>query len=391
MIKLICVTANNNNKFYYMEDLNNGMFKVEYGRVGASSQTVQYPMSQWDKKYNEKIKKGYIDVTEKATGIKKTAELDISDKDVKELISFLMNCAKQSIKRDYQVSAESVTKEQLDLVQEKLDQLSNWLNGSSHIMNPVAYINETLKEVYSIIPRKMADTRNFFLNSFNTQFLLELLQSEQSRLDTLKSQVNLNQVDTSSKGITLEDLGFKCEVASQADRDLIAKNTDFRVGNQKIFKITNMSTEKVFNPDHLKTKLLYHGSRNENFLSILQTGLKIRPKGVQTTGSMFGDAIYGADLFRKSLGYTSLSGSYWANGTSNRAYMAIFEFATGKEWDLLKGQRWSGWMSRIDETQVKAKGCNSVFAKGGADLRNNEYMIYNSNQCTIRYLIEITR
>ena len=386
MIKLICVTTNNNNKFYYMEDLNNGMFKVEYGRVGTAGQVVQYPISQWDKKYNEKIKKGYIDITEKATGIRKTSELDISDKEVKDLISFLMNCAKQSIKRDYQVSAESITKEQLELVQEKLDEINSSINSNNYI-----YINNLLKEVYSIIPRKMADTRNFFLNSFNTQFLLELLQSEQNRLDTLKSQVNLNQIDTSSKGITLEDLGFKCEIASQADRDLISKKTDFRVGNQKIFKITNTATEKVFNPDHLKTKLLYHGSRNENFLSILQTGLKIRPKGVQTTGSMFGDAIYGADLARKSIGYTSLNGSYWANGSSNKAYLAIFEFATGKEWDLLNGQRWQSWMSKIDESQVKAKGCNSVFAKGGADLRNNEYMIYNSNQCTIRYLIELTR
>ena len=46
-------------------------------------------------------------------------------------------------------------------------------------------------------------------------------------------------------------------------------------------------------------------------------------------------------------------------------------------------------LSRINESQVKAKGCDSVFARGGVDLRNDEYIVYNSNQCTIRYLIEL--
>lgn len=385
MIKLICVTANNNNKYYYMEDLHNGNFKVSYGRVGGSETILTYPISLWDKKYNEKLKKGYIDVTEKITAVKKTGELDISDPDVKDLISFLMSEAKQSIKRDYQISAESVTQEQLNEVQNIIDLLSSKIKDEKMISKDI--INNYLKEIYSIIPRKMTDTRNFFLNSVNIPFLTELLQSEQSRLDTLKSQVNINQV--ASNGITLEELGFTCDLASEEDKDMIRKNTDFKLTNHRVFKISNKETEATFNPNHLETKLLYHGSRNENFLSILQTGLKIRPKGVQTTGSMFGDGIYAANKARKSIGYTSLRGSYWASGHSNRAYLAIFEFATGKEWNLLDNQSWSGWMSRIDESQVKSKGCDSVFAKGGVDLRNDEYVVYNSNQCTIRYLIEL--
>ena len=389
MIKLICVTPNNNNKYYYMEDLHNGSFKVSYGRVGASETVLTYPISLWDKKYSEKLKKGYIDVTEKITSVKKTGELDISDPDVKDLIQFLMSEAKQSIKRDYQISAESVTEEQIEEAQAIIDKISNYIQIENTLSSTldVNVINNQLRILYSVIPRRMIDTRNYFLKASNTQFLYELLQSEQSRLDTLKSQVNINQV--SSDGITLDELGFTCELASEEDKDIIRKNTDFRLTNHRVFKISNKETEAVFNPDHIKTKLLYHGSRNENFLSILQTGLKIRPKGVQTTGSMFGDGIYAANKARKSIGYTSLRGSYWASGHSNRAYLAIFEFATGKEWNLLDSQSWSGWMSRIDESQVKSKGCDSVFAKGGVDLRNDEYVVYNSNQCTIRYLIEL--
>lgn len=390
MIKLICVTANNNNKYYYMEDLHNGNFKVSYGRVGGSETVLTYPISQWDKKYNEKLKKGYIDVTEKITTIKKTGELDISDPDVKDLISFLMKEAKQSIKRDYQISANEVTQEQINEAESILNSIGEDFNNNRITNNfiDIDDVNNRLKTLYSIIPRRMSDTRSYFLNSPNFQYLYELLQSEQSRLDTLRSQVNINQV--SSFNITLNDLGFTCELASEVDRDIIRNNTDFRLNNHRVFKISNKTTEAVFNPNHLKTKLLYHGSRNENFLSILQTGLKIRPKGVQTTGSMFGDGIYAANKARKSIGYTSLRGSYWASGNSDRAYLAIFEFATGREYEILKNQSYSYWMSSLDEETVKSKGFDSVFAQGGADLRNDEYIVYNSNQCTIRYLIELT-
>ena len=60
---LICITANNNNKYYRMIPKGD-TFDVEYGRVGASCQHASYPISQWDKKYNEKIKKGYVDQTD---------------------------------------------------------------------------------------------------------------------------------------------------------------------------------------------------------------------------------------------------------------------------------------------------------------------------------------
>lgn len=383
MIKLICVTPDNHNKFYYMEDLNNGNFRVTYGRVGSSERVVTYPISDWNRKYNEKIKKGYIDVTEKIATKKHVSELEIGDKDVKELIEFLMKAAKTSIKRDYSISAEAVTQAQIDEAQTILDTIFE--NKDVYGLDK---INECLRQLYTIIPRKMSDTRSFFLSNLNVPFLVELLQSEQGKLDTLKTQVNIG--NTSEDKITLTSFGIQCEVASEADRDFIRNNTDFRLKNHKVFKIINNETEKVFNPDHLKTKLLYHGSRNENYLSIIQNGLKIKPKGVQTTGSMFGPGIYFANLARKSIGYTSLRGSYWASGNSSKAYLAVFEVATGHEWRVFEnGQKWSGWMSRIDESQVKAKGCNSVFAKGGVDLKNDEYMIYNSNQCTIRYLIEI--
>lgn len=386
-VKMICVTANNNNKFYNMKDLDNGTFEVEYGRVGATSTKLSYPISDWNKKYNEKLKKGYVDISESLQKEMRKAELDIKDQDVKELITFLMNCAKQAIKSNYDISLDSITEIQINKVQDILNTLKLAINSKM----PYTIINKYLIDIYTIIPRKMSDTRAFFMKSnFQIQQLIELLQDEQNRLDTLRSQVDINNHNKVNESITLESLGFSCELATQEDRDIIAKQTDFKVANQKIFKISNKETESNFNPNHLKTRLLYHGSKNENFLSILQNGLKIRPKGVATTGSMFGDGIYGADKARKSIGYTSLKGSYWASGDSNKAYLAIFEFATGKEYKCFaNGKRWNSSMSNYDKEKINSYGCDSVFAEGGADLRNNEYIVYDSNQVTIKYLIEL--
>lgn len=61
-VYLVMVTTNNNNKYYRMIP-HGDTFEAEYGRVGASCQHASYSMSQWNKKYNEKIKKGYVDQT----------------------------------------------------------------------------------------------------------------------------------------------------------------------------------------------------------------------------------------------------------------------------------------------------------------------------------------
>lgn len=55
-VYLLMVTRNNNNKYYKMIP-HGDIFEVEYGRVGATCQHASYSMSQWDKKYKEKIKK----------------------------------------------------------------------------------------------------------------------------------------------------------------------------------------------------------------------------------------------------------------------------------------------------------------------------------------------
>ena len=165
-VKLIRVTPNNNNKFYNMEGLGNNTFKVEYGRVGATSTVLTYPIHGWYKKYNEKLKRGYIDIPESLQQDIKKAQLKIDNKDVKDLISFLMSCAKQSIKSNYEVSLDNISDIQINKAQELLD----WLNNSIQAKTPANIINDKLKSIYITISRKMSDTRSFFVKKMITKY-----------------------------------------------------------------------------------------------------------------------------------------------------------------------------------------------------------------------------
>ena len=58
---LVMVTGSANNNKYYRMIPNGSSWTAEYGRVGSNPQNREYSMSQWRKKYNEKVAKGYVD------------------------------------------------------------------------------------------------------------------------------------------------------------------------------------------------------------------------------------------------------------------------------------------------------------------------------------------
>lgn len=83
------------NKYYEMEDLGTGQFQVTYGRMGTAGQTNRYHISQWDRKYNEKVhRKGYTDVSTSNLSFEEIfAELDrkIEAMEIKEALNTAIN------------------------------------------------------------------------------------------------------------------------------------------------------------------------------------------------------------------------------------------------------------------------------------------------------------
>jgi poly [ADP-ribose] polymerase 2/3/4 len=402
--------TDNSNKVYIMEELSDGRIKCEYGRVGKSLTTEYKDKSKWDSVYKQKTgkSKGYTDVTELlAEPVTNSTQPNngvdaIKDVVVKKLVIDLMTYANKSIQKNYKVTQDAVSEQQVDTAQEIITKVTGMLKLNADLKQ----INDELLRLYTVIPRKMDNVKNHLVNGLSSKNELEdaqrLLGDEQSALDTMAGQVKLikqqkQTLETTGEEMSdidiLTQMGLKVEVEKDSETlKLITKLLGDNANKaKKIFKVVNLKTQGVFdkhfNSSKVKKKRLYwHGSRNENIFNIIQTGLLIRPSGVVHTGSMFGDGIYFANKSQKSLGYSSLSGSYWTRGNSNVGFLALFDVHLGNEKHIYKHD--SSCYS-LSYKNIQKDGFDSVYAHGGADLRNDEFIIYNPAQCTISHLIQM--
>lgn len=406
VVKLIKVDGDlNSNKFYNMSEQNDGSIAIEYGRVEKTSVKESYPILMWDKKYKEKLKKGYKDVTHLYSEIAGTITSNgvqtfsaITNNQVKQLIDTLQGYAKKSIQQNYTVSSDKVTEAQVNEAQIALTALAKTLNVGVKAKD----INDKLLHLYHIIPRQMAQVKSHLFADIQTQTDFEnakkKLDIEQDTLDVMAGQVAMNKKAQTpenknevAKTLTmLEAMGLEVEEADDQAIAMIKKMMGPNVRQfSKAFKVVNKKTQIAFDNNMKKAtnkqcEYFWHGSRNENFFSILSKGLLIRPSGATYSGSAFGDGIYFSNKFQKSYGYTSGTGSYHARGSSNKAYLAVFDVNIGKQHIVTHSD------SSLGYKKVQAQGCDSTYARAsGGYLQNDEFIIYQSQQCTIKYLLEV--
>ena len=401
-VHLLMITTNNNNKYYDMSKINDSEWEARYGRVGASPQVRRYSLSLWDKKYHEKIAKGYKDMSdmveeaiekENPSGLKEYE--DIKNKAIADIVEKLQTLARKTVSENYKVNASVVTQKMVDSAQSLLDSLVNF-------KGTVEEFNNHLLELFTIIPRKMSDV-NYYLVKNKSEFDTKIAM-ESDILDTMRSQVYVKEItedtnniseNTLHKGTILEALGLEIEEVTNDEISMIkGLMNESKDKFKRAWKITNNTTQKRFD-DFVKkekikdTRLLFHGSRSENFWSILQTGLVLRPTNAVITGKMFGYGIYYSPHCQKSIGYTSLSGSYWAKGNNSTAYMALFDVAYGTPYDVYDFNS-KYYNLNYNELQKYKQGANCLHAhKDKGMLRNDEIVVYKEEQMTIKYLIEI--
>jgi hypothetical protein len=149
----------------------------------------------------------------------------------------------------------------------------------------------------------------------------------------------LNPVD-----YILSTMKFQINVLREIDQEYTFIKKYIGISNENnlkyiknIFKITNLNEEKESedineNKDYNKN-LLFHGSKVFNFLGILINGLKISPKEAPKCGNSFGNGIYFADNFEKSLNYCDYF-EYFDDSINKKKirnkYMLLCEVALGK-------------------------------------------------------------
>ena len=405
--KLIMVEGENpktgaqNNKFYNMVENSDNTFSVEYGRIGATSAFKTYGMNKWNSTLNSKLRKGYIDNTELFLEKEEKSNFkEIEESRISRIVAELQRFANASISENYIVGSGSVTQKQVARVQELINDLVEHVSSlESKREKPIEEINKTLLEVFRVIPRRMSDVRRHLLSDENQpkedliKRINSIIDNEQKTLDVMESQVKVSEVENDNQTI-LETMEIDIFDVNQEDISMIKKMLG-RCSNQFVeaFMVINKKTQKKFDDyvegsSNKKRKLFFHGSRNENWFSIINNGLVLRPSNAVITGKYFGYGIYGADRAKKSIGYTSLTGSYWARGRSNVGFMSLFNFHLG---NMLQIDYSNDWMGRLTKERLKKRGdYDSVFAKKNNNfLYNNEYIVYDEAQCTIRFLVKL--
>ena len=396
---LIMVTTANNNKYYNLFP-DGDQFRVEYGRVDATKTTAYYPMSKWSSQINSKLKKGYKDVTDLKKDLveeisstnPESPYKDIENAAIKAIVDKLQNLARETIRKNYTVKASAVTQDMVDAAQKVIDNLAN--NSST-----VNEFNDNLLKLFTVIPRKMGNVRDYLANESDD--FARIISKEQDLLDVMRGQIYVKPenepvatVEKKQQTI-LEELGLEMEEATIDDIALIKTLMKESAGKfRKAWRVTNLKTQKRFDnfvaDNNIKdTRLLFHGSRSENFWSIIKTGLVLRPTNAVITGKMFGYGCYYAPKCAKSIGYTSLSGSYWAHGGNNTAYMALFDVAYGTPYDVYNFDS-KYYNLDYNKLQQFKSGANCLHAHADRGmLRNDEIVVYKEEQMTIKYLIEI--
>lgn len=378
--------TNQSNKFYNMSESGSNIL-VEYGRVGCDNpQKKTYSIYDWDKLHNSKIKKGYKDVTHLRAENTIIRSIKNTSKEVEQFFNLIQSYSSNSVKINYILSSKEVTPQMIIEAQRLIDNLMNIPR------NDLSKINNALLELYKIIPRKMRDVRNHLADTnWKKEQIDKLIASEQDTLDSMAGQVSAQNVDPDGSDDLLEALGLNiCYVDDTKIIDMAKKmmgdkyrhfNRMFEVLNKKTEDKYNLFKERVSNEN-----LLWHGSRNQNWFNILQTGLLIRPSGAVLTGAMFGNSVYFANQCRKALNYTSLQGSYWAGGNDRTAFMALFNTKLGKQKHIHKHDY---TCNSLNWEKVNKEGCDSVYAHGGYDLINDEFCVYRTDQTTIKYVVEL--
>ena len=372
-------------------------------------------MKLWDKKYNEKIKKGYEDKTEiflelaESTDYKEDGgDLIFSDvpKEVLDFVTLLQNYANETIKQNYTVTTNRVTNKQIEEAQKLITDLANYT-----LVRPFIYqdFNEILLNIYKTLPRRMGNVKDFLLNENTKKDSMEhLVEAEQDLLDSLRGQVqtlsktNIQKEKTvkGSKQSFEETFGLVIKPATVEDIKIIKKmmgpnSSQFVRAFQVMNKTTEANAAEWYknaeakfkkDPNWVDRKLYWHGSRNESWWSIVNNGLKLYPAKAIITGKMFGYGFYTSSCCQKSIGYTSLNSSYWAKGKDSRAFLGIYELSHGR---VKKVRNHKSEYCSLTEEKLKKEGFETFHCDSGADLRNPETIIYNEKQCTIRFLVEI--
>lgn len=391
---LTCINSESNNyKFYHMIPGPRGI-DVIYGRIGAQrgevfgerSISTPYPLYLYWIRYYEKLSKGYVDqsdiyINSPVTVPKpmKAKNTSLSKKPVKEasvnLYSDLYAFAKNLVQKT--LINHNITKKQVEKSKYYFRQMGQ--------RKTVKGFNSQLLKLMSVCPRMVRDIS--VLLASKPEDFKRIVEREERLINAMTVLTE----DTRNINFSKEDVfaSNKIDVFPATEKQIeevkshLSDSLKSKVKN--VYRIIDKRKKKSFE-DYLKknnikkVKCFWHGSKNENWLSIVLNGLQLNPNAA-ITGKMFGQGIYFAPSAQKSWGYTSYYGSRWANGKQGTAFMGLYATAYGKPYNVSTAGRYT-------QSFLNQNHCNCVHAHAGAQLYNDEIVFYHEDAMLLNYIVE---
>ena len=207
--------------------------------------------------------------------------------EAQKLIAMLMDYADVAYRNTYSVDLKNVTEEML----REAESLVNVLRVMDSKRFSVADFNETLCNLYTVIPRVMKDTRTMMASSKDD--FPAIVTREREYLDNLKGlrkvYADVPAKSDEGKDSVLEKIDsviekHGLEIQPCTDKDIALIKSQMGASASKFSRawvVVNRNTRKAFGGYLAKKdigargrKLLWHGSRNCNWLNILSLGLE---------------------------------------------------------------------------------------------------------------------
>lgn len=375
---------NNNNKYYKMTLYDNGNVLSEYGRVGAQPQTRVYQGGQqrFDVLLAEKQRKGYRIVQPPSVEVADGVSVDNAQPEVSDFLRTIYRASGKKIKSWYDGDIGKLSKEQIEMGRRTLRVVQNTVS-SSYGTAPYR-LKTLLGEYYSTIPHVLPRDIRSIADEWNMEKVAQEWDYLQDLEDALRAHVSV------SSRMSIEDakksLGIKIFTASDEIKARWAweiKRSESSVHRVhltlvNLFEISNKYAERYESCTIDNERMLYHGSKTPNFVGLLSRGFLIKPPGVPTVGSMFGNGIYFADQSTKSTQYCS--GGNIGGDNSWPSYLIIARVKLG---DIKRYQRAQSSLNKPPHPY------HSVMGEAGPSLHHNEYIVYDQAQTDIAFVAEV--
>ncbi|KAJ2757054.1 hypothetical protein GGI19_000350 [Coemansia pectinata] len=267
-------------------------------------------------------------------------------------------------------------------------------------LEEVFCVLRTLNEEYFvIIPNRVSNARDLGNLLFSQKAVDEQRVTCDALLETLNLIEDLSKREKSSDVKVDSKPLFSVEIETVGDESTLnlirgmfelTKNSAHGYTNNssrvlKVYRICLDAQQKPFEECSEKlgnVRMLWHGTRTQNLLSIMSKGLLLPDKspGLKS-GSMFGEGLYFARQSTKSLGYCD--GGYWtgSGGSTNTVYMFLASVAMGNSF------------TPMGATQGPPPlGFDSYWAMPGvSSVLNDEIIVFSSGQVRLDYIIEIQK